>query len=807
MKRFFILLLTTILISGINLFAQKRFMNEGVYSDDPINPSSFNNKLFQDLFLYKLNAHMYLQHLEGFEINSLMETAAQEHAEIMAKNQEASLDGKGKYSTIQNRLIAAGGSGIGNELVTRMTIRISNEFITYDELAEQVLSRWTSGKNAKELFSQKYFFAGIYGQVDDTGKKIFISMYIGNYSSYKVDKSEYSKLDVQPTTKTQGLKPFDEQICKRSNIRGLDIVDLQEGLYINENNEIIFKYDDLKSFKKLIKGENDGLSVDIIQKSQFDDCKNPVNIVDYTNVNIGYMLKPTYSKNLYDNNIAEPEGRSKRINKLETVLGQLPAELSEEDVELNLIIIKDKYVCNNITPSYVDKKTYDYTPKLHLIPDTVVFTNVNAYAPLTTSTELKFRIYFEQGKYSYDPKDMKPVLEALNEPSFLINKIFITTYSSLEGNQSENEALQKKRAQSIVKAFEENQNASIVDSIVTAQNLKDLKTDVKGTRFEEVSYMDLTDAIKYVNTHASEMESILKNHRYADIIIWVTYDVDGNKEENFVVDQFNKAIEAKQLDQALAIQKYIMKRVVENVYNEKSVSDMRIPQAKEFVGLNMNKIWMTQYIFMDEINNDYMSKIENLYKLDNSNIYVDYNDVLCKILLTNIENENTQNALQSRIDRLYNTSINVNLIDALNIELQYQVMKLYKDSLGYNHPEVAKSLQKIKDIVHFDDIKWENSLKFATVFINLGDYKYAMQLLEPYAFYENVPLEFLITYVTLCTKIDNKVHSDYFCYALEKINERDNSVFCSLFNDKNKLPVQVFVNTKVKDLYCKNCRK
>ena len=112
--------------------------------------------------------------------------------------------------------------------------------------------------------------------------------------------------------------------------------------------------------------------------------------------------------------------------------------------------------------------------------------DVPEYAPTATSTELNFRIPFEQGKFNYKPDDMVPVLAALNEPDFIINKIFISAYSSLEGTQSENAVLQKKRAQSIVKALEENQNASIVDSIVTAPNLKDLQADAKGTIYDAV---------------------------------------------------------------------------------------------------------------------------------------------------------------------------------------------------------------------------------------------------------------------------------------------------------------------------------
>ena len=120
--------------------------------------------------------------------------------------------------------------------------------------------------------------------------------------------------------------------------------------------------------------------------------------------------------------------------------------------------------------------------------------------------------------------------------------------------------------------------------------------------------------------------------------------------------------------------------------------------------------------------------------------------------------DNTTDKLQARIDKIYNTPINVDLVDLLNIELQYQIMDIYKDSLGYDHPLVIKSLAKIKEIIRFDELTWENSLKLASIFINHADYEYAIKLLEPWIYDDRVPLVLLTTYVSVCSKVEYKVH-------------------------------------------------
>jgi outer membrane protein OmpA-like peptidoglycan-associated protein len=813
MKQFLVLIQLTLGMMFCSTLsqAQKQFMHDGIYSTDAIVPSSFSNKLFQDLLLHKINRHLDSLNLEGFEVDNFFVSAAEEHALLMAKNGNAGLDGKGKHKTISSRLISAGGSGIGGELVSRITIRVSNEYLTYETLADLVMSRWLSGKNLKELTAQKYFFGGIYGKIDDSEKKIFVSMYIGNYASFKNNKPDFSNLKLKPTVKTFGVKPFDESICKKTNAKSFKILDIEDNLLINENREIVFKHNDLKLVKKLISGANDGLAVDIIQKAQFADCNSADNSVDYSNsVNIGHMTKPVYTKNLFKNNIAENESEGKRnkVSKFEVILGKLPENIDEKEIELNLILIKDNHACDNIITSKVNKQIYNYSTKTDLIPDTVIFENNLTFDPNIASSDLSFRINFEQGKSQYEPKEIQPVLTALNNANFIINKVIVTSYTSIEGNKSENKTLQKKRADSIMKELEQNQFSNLVDTIVMALNFDDLKADVKGTPFEEIATMTLEDAIEYVNANVDKMEHILENHRYAEITINITRDTNGEKEQSFVSSQFNKAVETRQLDHALAIQKHIIKRILDNTYDEKAISDMRIPQAKEFAGLNMNKVWLIQHVFGDPINEDYLKAIDDLYNFDKSNIYIDYNDALCKILLTdNISDENTQKNLQSRIDNLYNTSINVELVDALNIELQYQLMNLYKDSMGNNNHRVNESLSKIRNIVYFDALKWENSLKFATIFINHGDYDYALHLLEPYIFDDKSPIELLTTYASICPKVNNKVYSNNFFYALQKIAEANKSEFCSLFNGANSITMQSLVNIKIKELYCNTCNK
>ncbi len=807
MKRIFtfLSLILVFVCFGNRVFAQERFMEDGVYSNDKINPAEFKEKLFEKVLIDRVNLYLDSLGLEGFEQNEFFTEAAKSHALEMINTQET------KTENYKDYLIDAGGTGIGAEVAGKITIKVANEYITYEDLASQLVTRWSAGKPQKIIAGQKYFFAGVSGKVSEDGKKVFTSMFIGNYASITPLRAgdngaePIAMLSVPVTTKKYGLKPFDEKICKKASRKMPNMWDLQEGLSVNDNGEIVFKYNDLKKFKRFMKGSKDGLAVDIIQPEQFK-CGQE-NIADYSRNNLGVMTKRVWAPNLYKKNLAPGEGKRNKVTKLEVVLGYFPEALNPADVEMNLMVIKEKSVCANIPQSFVDRKIYDFVPKIGLLPDTILASGMKEYSPKATKEKLNFKVMFEQGKYDYKPEEMNDVIATLNEPDFFIDKIYIKAYSSLEGSAATNANLQKKRAESIVKALEQNQNSSIIDSIETAPNLKDLQEAVKGTSYEAVADMNLNEAIAYVNSNQKKMEPYLSQTRYADIEIDVTYDLrDTKKEQKYVLKQFNKAVEAKNLDEALSIQKYILKQVVAGKYSDEAVADMNIPEGAEFVGLNMNKVWLTQFIYSDPLDEDYRDRVDQLYNTDITNVYVDYNDVLCEISVNDLTDETYVEKLQARIDKLYNTNVNMETVDLLNIELQFQVMDIYKDSLGYDHPTVVKCLDKMKEIIKFDNLSWENSLKFASIFINHSDYEYAIHLLEPWLDDERVPLVYISTYVTVCSKVEYKVHSNNFVKALERLKTMDEKYFCDLFKG-DKLSKQTFVNIKAKKLYCETCAK
>ncbi len=812
MKRIgLVLFLLFFVFGGI---AQEKLSGEFHTSDQQVEPNHFDTELLSKIVLQELNMLMDSLNLEGFEKYDFLIPIARDHAEEMAENNIATTEGRGKKKDIESRIQYYGGSGVGDAIVTRESIKNTDGYLTYREIARNVIIRWSSSvRTMRKLRKQQFFLTGIGSALDERQKKVYVSCIMGNYFT-KNEGADMIK-EIDPKVSTGGLFPFwrwgikhsEYLACRNCTKYFPDIIDLQKHLSINDKGEIIFKYNDLRRFQRLIRGKKDGLAVDIVRNSQFNDC-NRSNIVDYSLVNRGIMLKPVYNKKLMKRNMAPPEGKRERVKKMEVVLGEFPEELNPEETELNLMILQDKHVCYNLPPSFVFDAQYEYSQKIGLLPDTIVPEGVPAYEPVATTNKLEFHIPFERNKYTYKMEDIEPVIEALNEPDFIINKVHVAAYSSLEGSVKANKELQEKRAESIINAFRKNQNANIIDSVTAEPNWEDFKKDVKDTKHKKLADMSMEEAIEYINDNklAKKLEPILENHRYADITIWITYDLTEGKEEYYVVDQFNKAIKKDDLARALSIQKYMYDQLVKGNYGKTAVENMEIPDGKEYVGLNMNRICMEKILYDDVIDKSYHDKIKKLWELDKENPYLYYNYVYCRVLLEDVTNQYDREVLQDEISYLYDFDLRENVLDLLNIELQYKVMDIYADSVGIDHPVVKKSLEMIKRIINFDEVNWQNSLKLAAIYLNHGDYHYAFDLLSPYALEEDVYPELLFTYISLCSKVEHQMHSNRLAKALEKAQKMDNRRFCDMFKGKNAFPSQVFANERVKELYCDHCK-
>ncbi len=769
-----------------------------INSKDEADPDQFYEKVVEEIIFDKIN---YLLEKRGFEQkqkSELLKLAANDQADYMAMtgNTELVRDDKTNITT-GDRIEAFGGSRVGAELSSKNNIKKGKIPYTYAKIADDIVFKWfASTKKAKLFEGYEYNLIGISVKLDSRKRKVFTSVVLGNYKSFNEGPKYVSNLLVPYTKKTYGLKPKDPVFCKKVN-RYENLIDLQKGLYV-EDNAIYFETDNLRSLKKLIDKKKDGLAVDILQKEQFS-CAGP-NIVDHNLFNQGVLTKRIYSNKLFKNNLANTQENPKAFK---AQLAVLPEGISD-NYELNLVIIKNKSVCQTVPKSFLNKTSGTYTRNVKLLADTVTINSKFKYIPVADSMQLSLKIPFENNKYTYETTDIEPFLKLLSEPSFLIYNLKITAYSSIEGTDNENKILQQKRAESIIKALNDRQTEIINTQIITDYNWDDFKKDIQKTQHNIMASMSLEEAQAYIRDYKliKELEPVLKNHRYAKIDMKVTFDISGENERPYVLKKFHNALSDGDRVTALSIQKYIMKKVLNYQYKPDVLFELQIPEKKKYAGMIMNKLWLQHYT-KQITNNEFVSGVDNLYNINPENEYIAFNDLYLKIKAEPFGSPEDASNLQTRINRLYYTHLRKSTVDGLNIKLQFKIIN-YADSVVKDNKLREACIDRIKNIVDIKDETLQNSLKLAELFIENNDYQFALKILEPWIYHPNVNEELLFAYVSLCSRYNMRMHTQRFNYAMNRSRELNPRRYCELFNGDN-FSFRIFENQEVKNSYCKYC--
>lgn len=765
-----------------------------------IDVNNFSEETLTKSVIDKLNEVRKNAKLDALRNNDILQKASADHATYMAKNEKADPNQGGKKATVGKRVKFYGGSEKASELIIALPLGKGKANFTYEKIAEDAIAKWQKSKVDKPLLTEpKFIYVGHAAKLDKEKKKVYISVVLGGFDSFNEGSSKKARkeLTVPYSTKKYGLKPAqDVKACKNCD-KFKNIEDLQQGLYVKDGN-IYFKHDNVKLLKKLLKGSRDGLAVDIVQRDQFP-CGKTYNIYDNNRVNRGVMTKKMYAPKIFAKNTLLKE--DKKSKKLNVMLGKLPKGIGD-NYELNLMIIQNNQVCKNITPRYYgDGKSKSSTP-IGILPDT----SIQVFDLKAEKQTVVFRVPFTRGKAEYNIKDIEPIINSLNEPNFIINNVKIYAYTSIEGSEEQNVALQKKRAESIVKALEQMQKKSLPKEIITSDTWELFKNDVKGTNYEVLASMESKEqAMKEIKAKGwlKELEPILEKHRFGQVEIDAQFDLSTSaNEQKFVVNTQKKAIDKGNADKALSVQKFAIQKIEKGDYPTSVITSVEYPNTADYAKHNNNKIWAEEYGSKD-VDSLNCIKIDDLLKQSADNKIFKFNQVYCFIQNGDLTSTSDIAKWQKVIDGLYGAEIPKKTVDGLNLEFQFKVIDTY-DTTEAGDAIVEAATNKIKSFFNLEESTWQNAYKLALVFMQHKDPKFALSLMEPFIDNKKVSKNFVFTYVGLCTNFKDKIMSDSFVKAMKTAAKKDKDRYCKLFGAPN-LSFQILDNPFIKEDYCKTC--
>jgi uncharacterized protein YkwD/outer membrane protein OmpA-like peptidoglycan-associated protein len=735
---------------------------------------------------------------DALSYNETLENAANLQSEFMAKKEERTQTNVVKIiQTPELRSVRSGGSKRVTELISRAKATQGIEEYSYLDLAtEIVVSLLKNKKTVPSLLDKRYTVVGVGCDVDSYNKYCYASIVLGNDLSF--NKSDISYKNTVYTRKLYGLKPYNEKICRKCNVHNIEL--FQKYIEV-KGNDIYFTHPDIKSLKRIIGKDKDGIAIDFVQHSQLP-C-NGTNEFNYNYYNRGVMPKYMTFKQMLKKN----ENTDKKDKSIRVYLGPVPNTVSSP-FDVNLILIKEKTLCRTIVKTNVKAPTINYEAKTSLISDlNGIQTTIN-YIPVPEKTVLEFNVPFERNKSEYEASDIKPFIDALKESRFLIDSINIIAYTSLEGSDKSNLDLQKKRAESIISAMEKLQNTiNLPYSIALNDGWELFQKEVVSTPYSNLAHGSKEAAKAQLNQSKAkkDLESMLAKHRYAYIRINATYDVSPQYEQDFVTNKFNRTLAAGDLPLAFAIQKYMIKKVEEGNYKKSPVEALEIPSTVQMLPFLTNKYYMLSF-FGDGLSVSNIETVMALPKLDSKNTICEYNALACSVEDLELTSSSQLNTWQGKIDRIYNTAIGKaypQKVDAINIAFQYKVLDFINDSENPDEKLLESIYEKIKEIAMPTITSWQQAYEVASTFIEYGDYEFARKTLDPYINAPNISADYIFTYLNLYSLNEESYMSKKFEIACSLAVKKDRIRFC---NEIKTYSYLIRENLAAKNIICTDCK-
>ncbi len=739
---------------------------------------------------------------DALDANEILFKAAEMQAKDMAESGDVIIEA----GVAGKRVKKLGGNTNVEEIVIAMAVGKAKTTDEAQEIANAIIEKWNKSKKEKpSIINGNYVYAGISSKVDKSGKKILVSVLFGNYSTFNTGAKHRKELAVKYTKKRKGLTVSnDAKECKNCD-KFKDYNELMKGVYV-EGGKVYLKYNNWKALKKMLGKPGDALIIDIVQRSQFDKS-DAYNIMDNTMVNKGIRLKPVTAEKLMAKNKNKDTKDKKLKNEIDSELGKIPKKLTG-DYEINLLVMQGKKLCKTLMPSYLEEGDQESNTPIDMLlsPDSGAF--MPMFKPATETNDVSFIIPFEKNKAEYKAEDLAPFLKTLDEPDFIIENLNIAAYSSLEGDASNNQKLQQKRAESIVAALQSMQKErNIKAQIKTGDNWEQFKMEQEGGTYKDLTALTKQAAIAKINSTPAlltELEPILAKQRYAKITMKLTYDIKGDKEPKFCVMQFNKAVK-KDMKQALKIQYFMNKQVREGKYDDVWLDKMIIDKTPANAALLMNKVVYRYFDNNKMVSDGDAKELAEYEKLDAANKYITYNKAFAEIkLMDKLPKPTDISAIQAKIDGCYNTRIPKKYVDGVNTDLQFKVIEAY-DTLENGEAMVETSINKIKQFYNFKEGSWQNALKLAYVFKRFKDYRFAAQILEPYTTGAKVNEQLLFTYLSYSAQLSDKIKSKAFVNGMNSALQLNKKRYCELFGAP-KLTFQILENPSVKEQYLKSCK-
>ncbi|WP_066632902.1 CAP domain-containing protein [Labilibacter marinus] len=383
--------------------------------------STHEQNYLSDALFNKVNELRVSKKLEVLTEDSNLIKAAQLHSSYMARvNRLSHKESSSKLRTPSLRVkkFASNFELVGENILYVQNKKKHLKDDMMDALAQEMFTGWKESPGHYANMTHPNYELGGFGFARSTRGMLYAT---------HVMATKGIVINGQKSDNAFGVKPADNSCNKFLQSRDNFVINMGNSLQ-TYGNKVEMYYHSKSLIDEMIPNAKDGIAIDLVTRDQFT-CKSE-NIIDFSPVYDGVMLKPVYRDELFKNNTAESKFR------FISEVGTIPDEFHEKDYKPNLIYIINGKVCRYNQPITIPRGRYS----LQEIEPRIMHSK--QYPLLKWGIVNSETMYFD-----FDRGMTSPVRE--NESLALegkLKEVEIVSYSSIEGDSVKNSILQQERA-------------------------------------------------------------------------------------------------------------------------------------------------------------------------------------------------------------------------------------------------------------------------------------------------------------------------------------------------------------------------
>ena len=533
-----------------------------------------------------------------------------------------------------------------------------------------------------------------------------------------------------------------------------------------------------------------GIAADIVLKEQYE-CDTNIVFNGKTGVR-GIPLEPVFKKNF-------KKGGSIFFWKYIYIeLGVLP-EWINQDYEINLTVINNKRTCMPIIYNYIPIG-FEVDINIDLYLD-----SLNKYYNTTHLDTFNHKLVFEKSKSTVHDSTLIPIIRFVQNNYDNLNTIEVKGFSSIEGSTEGNISLYQTRTSLITQQLIELGIDSSIIKFSCQENYEDFRKDIKGTNYSYLNSYNDEDLKAEVNKmNNGKLETILTNHRFAEITILTRTEEQFAYDKDTVYDLLNIYIEEKDAKNCKKMQAIEYGLALSNDINLSDIYSIKIPNDKQFVNVLCDRYLMTYQL--DSLNPNrttrFKDSLTSIRKLDPKNVKVNTNIALLKYLvwspLRPLKYTKTKKHFDSLVNNKYvDKTIKARMI--LNFAAQSD---LYHE---YIFPITNKRFyfRNVKQFIKSAKLNIEDTFELATYYANFEDYGFAYKLIKRKVYQSTNPDE-IVFFLKLIYYLDKSLSTKTVIRHFKRIASLKGEEFCTYFNSPY-LNFQILDDPEIRKIYCATC--